>query len=405
MARTITLFKIFVASPSDLNDERNLIADIVDELNLSFLNKSDVKIELVKWETHANPGVEDYSQKVINTDIGDDYDIFIGLMWSKFGTRTQEYGSGTEEEFNNAYTKYKVFSSSVKIMFYFKQAPIQFDKIDTESIISIRNFKSSLGDKGVLYWDYNTIEEFQKLLRIQLTRKIQELQQSILKTTTIAIKEKTAVVVDEELGLLDFIEDGEDSFNEIVEILQRMTDAIDWIGKRFTSRSEEIKRQSILNPEMGNKAKKKLVNASANDMNSFNQRLKTEIPLFAETYKKGIDCFSNAIKISIDFQSDKVEDIESTIESIKSFIDTIDGTSKTCEEFRQSIDELPRMTKEFNTAKRLSSGILFDLMSEFDISINLANALMSEFEEYKSKYLDSASLSEAETCAGKTNSL
>ena len=109
MARTITLFKIFVASPSDLNDERNLIADIVDELNLSFLNKSDVKIELVKWETHANPGVEDYSQKVINTDIGDDYDIFIGLMWSKFGTRTQEYGSGTEEEFNNAYTKYKVF--------------------------------------------------------------------------------------------------------------------------------------------------------------------------------------------------------------------------------------------------------------------------------------------------------
>ena len=386
MARTITLFKIFVASPSDLNDERNLIADIVDELNLSFLNKSDVKIELVKWETHANPGVEDYSQKVINTDIGDDYDIFIGLMWSKFGTRTQEYGSGTEEEFNNAYTKYKVFSSSVKIMFYFKQAPIQFDKIDTESIISIRNFKSSLGDKGVLYWDYNTIEEFQKLLRIQLTRKIQELQQSILKTTTIAIKEKTAVVVDEELGLLDFIEDGEDSFNEIVEILQRMTDAIDWIGKRFTSRSEEIKRQSILNPEMGNKAKKKLVNASANDMNSFNQRLKTEIPLFAETYKKGIDCFSNAIKISIDFQSDKVEDIESTIESIKSFIDTIDGTSKTCEEFRQSIDELPRMTKEFNTAKRLSSGILFDLMSEFDIAINLANALMSEFEEYKSKY-------------------
>jgi len=387
MARTITLLKIFVASPSDLNDERNLIADIVDELNISFLNKSDIKLELVKWETHANPGTNDYSQKVINTDISDDYDIFIGLMWSKFGTPTQEYGSGTEEEFNNAYSRYKADSASVKIMFYFKQAPIQFDKIDIESIVSIRNFKYSLGEKGVLYWDYNTIEEFQKLFRIQLTRKIQDLQLNMPKTTAIAIKEQIATVaLDEELGLLDFIEEGEDSFNEVVEILLRMTDAIDWIGKRFTSRSEEIKRQNTLNPEMGNKAKKRLINSSANDINTFNQRLNTEIPLFAETYKKGIDCFSNAIKISLDLQSDKVEDIANAIESIRSFIYTIGSTNQTCEEFRQSFDELPRMTKEFNTAKRLSSGILFDLMSEFDIAINLANALMSEFEEYKSKY-------------------
>lgn len=384
MAQTITLYKIFVASPSDLNDERGLIEEIVDELNLSTFNNSDIKIELVKWETHVNPGVGKYPQQVINTDINNDYDVFIGLLWSKFGTPTEEYDSGTEEEFYNAYSKYQELPSSVKIMFYFKQAAIPMDKIDTDSIASIRKFKSGLGEKGVLYWDYNTTEEFQKLLRIQLTRKIQEIHKTETRPATLI--EKVEEPEEEELGLLDYMDIGEESFNDIEEILLRMTDAIEWIGKRFTERTDEINKQTSIIPEMGNKAKRRLVNAAAIDMQSFNTRLKTEIPLFAETYKTGIDSFSNAIKISIDIQADEEKDIDNAIESIDSFVDSIEGSNQVCIEFRNSMDEFPRMTKEFNNAKRQGSKILTDLVKEFDIAVNLAKALKKEFEVYKSKY-------------------
>jgi hypothetical protein len=384
MAQTITLYKVFIASPSDLNDERSLIAEIVDELNLSAFNKSDVKIELVKWETHVDPGVGKYTQDVINAGVNGEYDIFVGLLWSKFGTPTEHYGSGTEEEFNNAYSKFKESSSSIKIMLYFKQAPIPMDKIDTESINSIRKFKAGLGEKGILYWEYNTTEEFQKLLRIQLTRKIQELHQGSTKETTLINDQEE--IVEQELGLLDYIEEGEESFKDIEEILLRMTDAIEWIGKRFNERTEEINRQTALNPQMGNKAKKRLVNAAADDMFSFNKRLETEIPLFADTYKKGIDSFSNAIKISMHLKGDEEEDVDNSIGSIDSFVNSIGEASQVCENFRNSMDGFPRMTKEFNTAKRLSSKILTDLVTEFDISINLAKALRLEFEDYKSKY-------------------
>lgn len=384
MARTITLYKVFIASPSDLHDERTLVAEIVDELNLSFSNTSNVKLELVKWETHANPGSGSYPQEVINKDVNDDYDIFIGLFWSKFGTATKNYGSGTEEEFSIAYEKYRKIPDSVKIMFYFKQAPIPFDKIDTESINAIRNFKSGLNEKGILYWDFNTIEEFQKLLRIQLTRKIQELQHS--ETKVMSIEKEQIEPIEEELGLLDYIELGEDSFKEVIEILERMTDAIEWIGSRFTERAEAINRQTSLNPEMGNKAKMRLVNSSASDLNSFNQRLKTEIPLFATAYKNGIDSYLNGIKISIELQSDSEDEIEETINSIDIFIGVIETSITNCEEFKKTIDELPRMTKEFNAAKRIGSGILFEMISEFETSVNLAKALKIEFEEYKLKY-------------------
>ena len=384
MAQTITLYKVFLASPSDLNDERELLEEIVEELNLSTFNNSGIKIELVKWETHVNPGIGKYPQQVVNTDINNDYDIFIGLLWSKFGTPTQEYTSGTEEEFYSAYSKYQESPLSVSIMFYFKQAAIPMDKIDTEGIDAIRKFKSSLGEKGVLYWDYNTIEEFQKLLRIQLARKIQEIHEGQNKPTTKIDMEEE--IEDEELGLLDYMEQGEENFDGVKEILYRMTDAIEWIGKRFTEKTDEIKEKTTLNPNLSSKAKRRLINVVANDLYSFNTRLKTEIPLFAKIYKNGIDNFSNAIKISIDLKADEEEDIDKSIDAIKFFITSIEESSQVCKEFRNSIDNFPRMTKEFNSAKRLSSQILADLVNEFDIAINLANALKIEFEDYKSKY-------------------
>lgn len=383
MAKTITLYKVFVASPSDLKEERILLEEIIDELNLSSFNNSEIKIELIKWESHVNPGIGEYPQEVINSDINQDYDVFIGLLWSKFGLQTKKYGSGTEEEFELAYNKYKNNPTDLKVMFYFKNASIPFDQIDTDSINSIRKFKSSLGEKGVLYWDYNTNEEFQKLLRIQLTRKIQELHQGTSNKTTISKDNEDKV--EEELGLLDYLDDGEESFSNIEDILLRMTDAIEWIGKRFTERTEEISRLTALNPDMRNNAKRRLVNSTAEDMHSFNTRLKTEIPLFSETYKRGIDSFSNAIKISVDFEADKEEDIDVTIDSIDTFVFAIEESNKVCKDFRDSVNDFPRMTKEFNSAKRLSSKILTDLISEFDIAINLAKALRIEFEEYRLK--------------------
>lgn len=385
MARNVTIYKVFIASPSDLSDERSLIEEVIDEINISTFHNSDIKVELVKWETHSNPDIGSYPQQVINNDIGDDYDIFIGLLWSRFGSPTDKYGSGTEEEFYRAYSLYKKSPSSINIMFYFKQAPIPFNKIDTESINSIRKFRIELGEKGLLYWEYNSVEEFQKLLRIQLTRKIQEIKQSN-KVVPVVVEKEEIVSKEEELGLLDYVEIGEESFDDIEEIVDRMTAAINWIGDRFVERTEEINKQTSLNTNLGTKAKKRLINKASDDMNLFNKRLSVEIPLFSEIYKKGIDSFSNALKISVDIKADEIEDIENTIESLDSFIEAILGSSDTCVEFKNSMTEFPRMTKEFNQSKRVSADLLNQLISEFDSAVNLGKALKTEFEEYKAMY-------------------
>src|ERR1035437_7780621 len=98
MAHHEITLQAFVSSPSDVSEERAMLEDIVHELNLTWSKTLGMSIELVKWETHVTPGVGQDPQQVINSQIGDDYDIFIGIMWACFGTETGRFGSGTEEE-------------------------------------------------------------------------------------------------------------------------------------------------------------------------------------------------------------------------------------------------------------------------------------------------------------------
>ena len=93
--------RIFVASPSDVARERDQLARVVEELNLTIpaiAPEKKVVLELVRWETHVYPAIGPEPQRVVNEQIGD-YDIFVGILWKRMGTPTATAASGTEEEF------------------------------------------------------------------------------------------------------------------------------------------------------------------------------------------------------------------------------------------------------------------------------------------------------------------
>lgn len=143
MPETVTKYKIFLASPSDLNKDRTSIDEVIKELNLTYGQQNNIVLELKKWETHSAPGVSmAYTQDLINKDINDDYDLFIGLMWLKFGTPTNNAGSGTEEEFNRAFERFKNSSDILQILFYFKNSPpISLQDIIPSELEKVNDFK------------------------------------------------------------------------------------------------------------------------------------------------------------------------------------------------------------------------------------------------------------------------
>lgn len=117
------LFKIFLASPGDTSEERVIAEEVVEEINKTVGSRDKFRLELLKWEHDTYPTMAEYSQQAINEQMGGDFQIFVGIMWKKFGTPTLKAESGTEEEFELAYKRYSE-KKDIQIMFYFNSAPI-----------------------------------------------------------------------------------------------------------------------------------------------------------------------------------------------------------------------------------------------------------------------------------------
>ncbi|MDM8239337.1 DUF4062 domain-containing protein [Pseudoflavonifractor phocaeensis] len=88
--------RIFIATPGDLMPERNAFLDVINEVNNIKAHRSGFHIEGLGWE-QTLPG-KGRPQALINSEI-EKCDLFIMLLWERWGTPTGEYSSGTEEEF------------------------------------------------------------------------------------------------------------------------------------------------------------------------------------------------------------------------------------------------------------------------------------------------------------------
>ena len=159
------LLRIFVATPSDVEDEVETVKDAVEELNRM---DHGFRLEVVNWRSHAIPGAGPDPQSVINTTMPDEYDIFVGIMWARFGTPTGRARSGTEEEFERARSLAGQSSTPV-ILFYFKDAPIAPSIVDSEQLADVRRFRDKLAETN-LYWEFKSTDDLAKSLRVHLTR-------------------------------------------------------------------------------------------------------------------------------------------------------------------------------------------------------------------------------------------
>lgn len=147
MPRSETIIGTFVASPSDVEEERAALESVVAELNKTWSKNLNLRLDLIKWETDVHPGFGQYSQDVINTQINDEYDIFVAVFWGRIGSPTRDYDSGTLEELDRAYKKYVRDRKSIDILVYFKDHPIAPSKMDVQQLAKLSEVKDMLGEK------------------------------------------------------------------------------------------------------------------------------------------------------------------------------------------------------------------------------------------------------------------
>jgi hypothetical protein len=369
---------VFVASPSDVVEERNRrVEKVVRELNLTLSKELNVQLELLRWETHVHPDFNSYPQGVVNKQIGTEYDIFIGILWSRVGTATPGFPSGTLEEFQAAYEKWNADAESVILMIYFKDGPLPPSQLDSAQLAQVQDFKSRLPASGGLFWEFNTVDEFETDIRLHLTRAVQDWM-TRLKAGAAASKNveldlpsapgypspSVADVDDDEadLGYLDYMELAEEANVRLLAVLARMSSAMNEVGNKTTERTSEV---GSLGQQPRAAAARLIFEQSARDLNEFSASIVSDIPQLAQAHEDLLRNVAGGAASSLDFGSDAEEQVSRVLSELDGFSEVIPRVQKQTSDFQRTIVGLPRVTALFNKAKRRASEALDRLNSTY----------------------------------------
>jgi hypothetical protein len=164
-------FRIVLAAPSDVDAECKSVEQIVAELNRVIGPYVDCEVRLTWWRTDVAPGFHaDGPQGVIDARLRiNEADALLGIFWRRFGTPTEQAGSGTEHEFRTAYDSWKA-TTRPRVMMYFCEKPATPHTPDElAQWAKVLEFRESFPREG-LFWTYSAQEEFEGLVRIHLTQ-------------------------------------------------------------------------------------------------------------------------------------------------------------------------------------------------------------------------------------------
>lgn len=157
MSFDATVLQVLIASPSDVSDKRNEIEKQIFEWNKQYAEELNIVLLPKRWEDVAPAYSTGDPQQLLNEKLVEKSDILIGVFWTRLGTPTARYSSGTLEEISICIEKGK------EIMLYFLNDNIPMDVIASEEkqkeFMRVQAYKKEYGDKGLYSYKTDKIKE------------------------------------------------------------------------------------------------------------------------------------------------------------------------------------------------------------------------------------------------------
>lgn len=171
MPFTSRAYRILIASPSDVEEEREIAVRVIQEWNDLYSYTRGVVLLPLRWETHSAPEYGTRPQEVINRAIVDQCDLLVGIFWTRIGTPTGTADSGTLEELA------RVGQAGKPIMLYFSKVGMDPGRIDLEQLNRLNAFKSATYPNA-LTESYKSHIEFRDKFARQLELRVRDLQRA-----------------------------------------------------------------------------------------------------------------------------------------------------------------------------------------------------------------------------------
>ena len=161
-----TVFKVFLSAPSDVSDDVVIAKEYINSTLKS--HRGGFEFEASDFNDIPSKISDCSPQEIINSHIQNlNIDIYIGLMCEKFGTPTENFGSGTQEEFETCLNKFRD-SGDLHISFLFKDSKKMLQDADHDTVKSwfdVKEFRDNRIGKIGIYRDYATEDDLKERVK------------------------------------------------------------------------------------------------------------------------------------------------------------------------------------------------------------------------------------------------
>lgn len=165
MANNAKMYNMLISCPGDVENMIQIVDEVIENFNQQFIDTLGIGIITRYWKKSAYAQSGGNPQELLNKQFVEKCDLAIAIFKTRFGTPTDRYGSGSEEEIEI------MLRAEKQVFMFFDESPIEHDKIDIQQLQKVREFKDKYKEqkRGIL-WIYKSTEEFRNIFNAQVTR-------------------------------------------------------------------------------------------------------------------------------------------------------------------------------------------------------------------------------------------
>lgn len=149
-----TVVDVFLASPADMKEAREVVSSVISEWNGINARHFNVSYVVRRWETGLRSGVghDLDAQRKINETLLRDSDLLIAVFGQTLGRdRGSSPDASLEKRFATVEELTRFMDASGEAWVYFQNTPVNLEDIDPSSLACVRKLQGHLQQNGVAF--------------------------------------------------------------------------------------------------------------------------------------------------------------------------------------------------------------------------------------------------------------
>jgi hypothetical protein len=172
MPYTASVYNVLIASPGDVQEERQVVREAIEDWNRAHAKSNESVLVPLGWELDSMPEMGQDPQGVINEQLVIEADFIIAVFWTRLGTPTARFSSGTVEEIE------KLISAKRPVMIYFSNKPSNISQIDTSQLERLNTWRRDCEKRGLTF-PFSSKEELRRLLGVHIPQRMNSLTKGL----------------------------------------------------------------------------------------------------------------------------------------------------------------------------------------------------------------------------------